>query len=93
MSNDVTAITADTVVVALDAMSAKERKKEFHTTCKALKSKDATKRLGALDKCRDARYFKDGGCLLPLLQGVSFTKVCAICCAGKDGCVLVPSLD
>mgnify|MGYP001355593585 CR=1 FL=1 len=75
MSADTDATAPDTAVVTLDSLTAKERKKEFSQTCKALKSKDAAKRLGALGKCRDVRYFSDGGCLLPLLQGISFTKV------------------
>lgn len=75
MSSDTNAATADTSVVILDSLSAKERKKEFVHACKALKSKDAAKRLSALEKCTDVRYFKEGGCLLPLLQGISFTKV------------------
>mmetsp|Transcript_24665 Transcript_24665/g.36337 ORF Transcript_24665/g.36337 Transcript_24665/m.36337 type:complete len:1874 (-) Transcript_24665:159-5780(-) len=62
--------SGDTAIVDLDALTAKQRAKEFKTTAKEVKTKDPAKKNHALEKIKDERYLLEGGCLTPLLESL-----------------------
>lgn len=60
----------------LDDLSAKQRKKEFKSRSKELRSKDAAIRQAALEIVFvDPRYLLEGECLIPLLETLTPQKV------------------
>ena len=65
----------EAVIVKLDDLNPKQRLKEFKSTQKDIKSKEQATKLKALEKCKDIRYFVEGGCLYPLINSLSTKKV------------------
>ena len=60
----------------LDELSAKQRKKEFKSRSKELRSKDAAIRHAAMEIVfAEPRYLIEGECLIPLLETLIPQKV------------------
>lgn len=66
---------AETELVNLDALNAKQRLKEFKATQKEVKSKDLVAKDAALKKLVDIRYLTEGGCFVPLVNSIVPKKV------------------
>jgi len=62
--------------VSLDSLNPKQVAKEFKATAKDIKSKDGAVRSAALAKCQlNARYYTEGGCIVPLADALTPKKV------------------
>jgi hypothetical protein len=69
---------AETEIVALGNLNAKQKAKEFKAMQKDVKSKDLAVKVAALKKLHDLRYYTEGGCFSPLVNSAVPKKVCYI---------------
>lgn len=61
--------------VVLDALTNKQRQKEFKSAQKGIKSKDMDAKHTTLRKFIDSRYFTVGGCFVPFVNTLIPKKV------------------
>ena len=67
---------ATSISEMLDSLAPKSRLKEFKSTSKEIKSKDLAIKIPAIKKClEDHRYFHEGLCICPFIDGTVAKKV------------------